>query len=225
MTEIVLQANKLTRRYVDGERRVEVLREVSLQVFRGEMVAIIGANGAGKTTLLRMLAADLAPDSGTIKWSESADFGYMAQDVSDQFVRDDINLFDWMSEYRQPGDDDQSIRSVLGRLLFSGDDLPKAPCVLSGGEKNRMTFGRLMLGRHNVLLMDEPTNHLDMESIESLQLALEKYAGTLFFVSHDREFVSGLATRIWEIQPGGHVVDYRGNYEEYLDSTSSLSSQ
>ena len=202
-----------------------VIQPFSAMVEAGEKIAIIGANGAGKTTLLRMLAGDLAPDSGMIKWSESADFGYMAQDVSDQFVRDDINLFDWMSEYRQPGDDDQSIRSVLGRLLFSGDDLPKAPCVLSGGEKNRMTFGRLMLGRHNVLLMDEPTNHLDMESIESLQLALEKYAGTLFFVSHDREFVSGLATRIWEIQPGGHVVDYRGNYEEYLDSTSSLSSQ
>ena len=198
-----------------------VIQPFSAMVEAGEKIAIIGANGVGKTTLLRMLAGDLTPDAGTLKWSESADPGYMAQDVSDQFVRDDINLFDWMSDYRQPGDDDQSIRSVLGRLLFSGDDLPKAPCVLSGGEKNRMTFGRLMLGRHNVLLMDEPTNHLDMESIESLQLALEKYAGTLFFVSHDREFVSGLATRVWDIQPGGHVVDYRGNYEAYLDTTMS----
>lgn len=200
-----------------------VIKNFSAMVEAGEKIAIIGANGAGKTTLLRMLAGDLMPDAGTIKWSDTADPGYMAQDVSDQFVRDDINLFDWMSDHRQPGDDDQAIRSVLGRLLFSGDDLPKAPCVLSGGEKNRMTFGRLMLGRHNVLLMDEPTNHLDMESIESLQLALEKYAGTLFFVSHDREFVSGLATRVWEIQPGGQVVDYRGNYEEYLDSTMSSS--
>lgn len=200
-----------------------VIKNFSAMVEAGEKIAIIGANGAGKTTLLRMLAGDLMPDAGTIKWSDTADPGYMAQDVSDQFVRDDINLFDWMSDHRQPGDDDQAIRSALGRLLFSGDDLPKAPCVLSGGEKNRMTFGRLMLGRHNVLLMDEPTNHLDMESIESLQLALEKYAGTLFFVSHDREFVSGLATRVWEIQPGGQVVDYRGNYEEYLDSTMSSS--
>ena len=99
----------------------------------------------------------------------------MAQDVSDQFLQTDINLLDWMGDHRQPGDDDQSIRSVLGRLLFSADDLPKAPKVLSGGEKNRMTFGRLMLGRHNVMLLDEPTNHLDMESIESLQFALEKY--------------------------------------------------
>ncbi len=195
-----------------------VIRPYSAMVEGGEKIAIIGANGGGKTTLLRMLAGDLAPDRGTVKWSENADAGYMAQDVSDQFTQTDINLFDWMISYRQQGDDDQSIRSVLGRLLFSADDLPKAPPVLSGGEKNRMTFGRLMLGRHNVMLMDEPTNHLDMESIESLQLALEKYAGTLIFVSHDREFVSTLATRIWEIQAGGEVNDYRGTYEEYLSS-------
>ncbi|ANN66667.1 ABC-F family ATPase [Bordetella bronchialis] len=195
-----------------------VIRDFSAMVDAGEKIAIVGANGVGKTTLLRMLAGDLAPDSGTIKWSDNADLGYMAQDVSDQFQQTDINLFDWMAEYRQPGDDDQSVRSALGRLLFSADDLPKAPKVLSGGEKNRMTFGRLMLGRHNVLLMDEPTNHLDMESIESLQFALEKYQGTLFFVSHDREFVSGLATRVIEILPDGEIVDYRGGYEDYLSS-------
>jgi len=165
-----------------------------------------------------MLANDLAPDRGTLKWSENTDAGYMAQDVSDQFLQKDSNLFDWMTYHRQPTDDDQQIRSILGRLLFSADDLPKEPHVLSGGEKNRMSFGRLMLRRHNVLLMDEPTNHLDMESIESLQLALDKFAGTLFFVSHDREFVSTLATRVWEIQAGGTVIDYRGTYEEYLAS-------
>jgi ATPase subunit of ABC transporter with duplicated ATPase domains len=165
-----------------------------------------------------MLALDLAPDRGTVKWSENADLGYMAQDVSELFMDKDSNLFEWMTHYRQPSDDDQSIRSVLGRLLFSADDLPKAPHVLSGGEKNRMTFGRLMLKKHNVMLLDEPTNHLDMESIESLQLALDKYPGSLFFVSHDREFVSALATRIWEIQPNGHVIDYRGPYEEFLAS-------
>ena len=194
-----------------------VIKNFSAMVEAGE-IAIIGANGVGKTTLLRLLATDLAPDSGTVKWSENADLGYMAQDVSDQFLQTDSNLLDWMGDHRQPGDDDQSIRSVLGRLLFSADDLPKAPKVLSGGEKNRMTFGRLMLGRHNVMLLDEPTNHLDMESIESLQFALEKYQGTLVFVSHDREFVSGLATRVIEILPSGEIVDYRGGYEDYLTS-------
>lgn len=112
-----------------------VIRNFSAMVDAGEKIAIIGANGVGKTTLLRLLATDLAPDAGTVKWSDNADLGYMAQDVSDQFLQTDINLLDWMGEHRQPGDDDQSIRSVLGRLLFSADDLPKAPKVLSGGER------------------------------------------------------------------------------------------
>jgi len=194
-----------------------VIKPFSAMVEAGEKVAIIGANGVGKTTLLRMLAGDLAPDQGSIKWSENADLGYMAQDVSNQFTND-TNVFDWMTDYRQPGDDDQQIRSVLGRLLFSADDIVKQVKVLSGGEKNRMMFGRLMLGRHNVMLLDEPTNHLDMESIESLQYGLEKFEGTLVFVSHDREFVSGLATRILEIQPNGEIVDYAGNYDDFLSS-------
>ncbi|MDY0271510.1 MAG: ABC-F family ATPase [Advenella sp.] len=194
-----------------------VINNFSAMIEAGQKIAIIGANGVGKTTLLRLFAGDLKPDSGTLKWSENADIGYMAQDVSDYFQAD-INVFDWMGQYRKPGDEDQAIRSVLGRLLFSADDIVKQVKVLSGGEKNRMTFGRLMLGRHNVLLLDEPTNHLDMESIESLQFALEKYAGTLIFVSHDREFVSGLADRIIEIMPNGEIVDYHGNYEDYLSS-------
>jgi len=194
-----------------------IIHNFSAMVEAGEKIAIIGANGVGKTTLLRMLAGDLTPDAGSVKWSENADIGYMAQDVSDQF-QSDVNVFDWMEDYRQPGDDDQAVRSALGRLLFSSDDIVKAVKVLSGGEKNRMTFGRLMLGRHNVMLMDEPTNHLDMESIESLQFALEKYAGTLIFVSHDREFVSGLATRVFEVHGDGKVEDYLGGYEEFLAS-------
>jgi ATPase subunit of ABC transporter with duplicated ATPase domains len=213
MHRLAVTVEKLRKSY-----DAPVIRDFSAMIDAGEKIAIVGANGVGKTTLLRMLAGDLVPDGGTIRWSDNADLGYMAQDVSDQFLQTDITLFDWMTQYRQPGDDDQSIRSVLGRLLFSADDLPKAPKVLSGGEKNRMTFGRLMLGRHNVLLLDEPTNHLDMESIESLQFALEKYQGTLFFVSHDREFVSGLATRVIEILPGGEIVDHRGGYEDYLSS-------
>lgn len=194
-----------------------VIKDFSAIIEAGQKVAIIGANGVGKTTLLRMLASNLAPDAGHVRWSENADIGYMAQDVSDQFDSD-RDLFDWLTDYRQPGDEDQSIRSVLGRLLFSGDDITKAVRVISGGEKNRMSFGRLMLGRHNVMLLDEPTNHLDMESIESLQYALEQYQGTLVFVSHDRQFVSGVATRVIEILPDGRINDYPGNYEDYLDS-------
>ena len=110
------------------------------------------------------------------------------------------------------------IRGTLGRLLFSGDDVGKAVRVISGGEQGRMLFGRLMLQKPNVLIMDEPTNHLDMESIESLNNALDLYKGTLIFVSHDREFVSSLATRILEIRQDGTLVNYLGTYEEYLAS-------
>ncbi|WP_028358209.1 ABC-F family ATPase [Brackiella oedipodis] len=194
-----------------------VIKDFSAMIEAGQKVAIVGANGVGKSTLLRLLAQDIAPDAGTIKWSENANIGYMAQDVSDQFQADE-NLFDWMTEYRQAGDDDQVIRGILGRLLFSADSIAKKVNVISGGEKNRMTFGRLMLGKHNVLLLDEPTNHLDMESIESLQYALELYKGTLIFVSHDRQFVTGLADRVIEILPNGKIIDYMGTYEEYLDS-------
>ena len=185
----------------------------------GEKVAIIGANGAGKTTLLRCLgdeACQMKADFGEVKWAEHADIGYMPQDSSEEF-ENELNLTDWMTRFTQEGDDDQTIRSILGRLLFSGDEVRKQVKVLSGGEKGRMMYGKLMLGRHNVMLMDEPTNHMDMESIEALNIALEKYTGTLIFVSHDREFVSSLATRIIEIKDG-EVIDFKGNYEEYLSS-------
>ena len=170
----------------------------------GVKVAIIGENGIGKTTLLRCLAGDLQPNHGEVKWAEKAKIGYFAQDHEYEFEAGE-NLFEWMTKFTQPGDDDQVVRSMLGRLLFSGEDTKKSVKVLSGGEKGRMLYGQLMLGRHNVLLMDEPTNHMDMESIEALNTALDRYKGTLFFVSHDREFVSSIATRILEIKADGIV--------------------
>lgn len=215
--EKVLHRLALTVESISKAYDQPVIRDFSAMVEAGQKIAIIGANGVGKTTLLRLFANDLEPDSGTVVWSENADIGYMAQDVSDDFDSN-VNLVDWISGYRGQEDDDQVVRSVLGRLLFSSDDITKQVNVLSGGEKNRMTFGRLMLGRHNVMLLDEPTNHLDMESIESLQFALELYKGTLIFVSHDREFVSGLADRIIEILPDGTIIDFTGSYDDYLDS-------
>jgi ATPase subunit of ABC transporter with duplicated ATPase domains len=198
-----------------------VINRFSLMVEAGEKIAIVGANGAGKSTLLRCIAgaevSGLGPDSGENKWAENANIGYMRQDVYPDFEKDQT-LTDWIGQYTQEGDDDQAVRSILGRLLFSGDDVSKPVRVLSGGEKHRMTFGRLMLGRHNVLMLDEPTNHLDMESIESLQLALEKFEGTLFVVSHDREFVNAVANRILEVRGDGTVTDFKGSYDEYLTS-------
>ncbi|MCS0608042.1 ABC-F family ATPase [Massilia solisilvae] len=198
----------------------QIFKNFSIMVEAGERIAIIGANGAGKTTLLRCIGSGditgLSADSGTVKWAENANVGYMPQDPTEEFAQD-VNLTDWMGQWTQEGDDDQAVRSILGRLLFGGDEVKKSVRVLSGGEKGRMMYGKLMLGRHNVLLLDEPTNHMDMESIESLNIALDKYAGTLIFVSHDREFVSSLATRILEVKDG-QVIDFRGNYEDYLAS-------
>ncbi|MVT01678.1 ATPase subunit of ABC transporter with duplicated ATPase domains [Raoultella sp. BIGb0149] len=193
-----------------------LFKKFNLLLEVGEKIAILGANGVGKTTMLKTLVGELTPDNGSVKWSENAQIGYYAQDHAEDFDND-LSVFDWMSQWKQDGDDEQVVRSFLGRLLFSQDDIKKPAKVLSGGEKGRMLFGKLMMQKPNILVMDEPTNHLDMESIESLNMALEMYQGTLIFVSHDREFVSSLATRVIEITPE-RVVDFSGNYEDYLRS-------
>jgi ATPase subunit of ABC transporter with duplicated ATPase domains len=192
-----------------------VLKDVTINVEAGERIAIIGPNGAGKTTLMRCLAGELHPSAGKIVWVENAQAGYMPQDPQAEF-EEKTDLFSWMSRYTGKADDDQIVRATLGRLLFSGEETKKQVKVLSGGEKGRMIYGKLMLTKPNVLLMDEPTNHMDMETIESLQIGLEHFPGTLLFVSHDREFVGGLATRVIELKPGGTINDFRGTYDEYL---------
>lgn len=193
-----------------------LFKDGDLMLEAGTRLAIIGENGAGKTTLLRCLIGDIKANSGKIKWAENASLGYCPQDSTNDFDCP-YNLFDWMSQWRKPNHDDQIVRATLGRLLFSADDFNKQVSVCSGGEKNRLLFGKLMMQDNNVLILDEPTNHLDMEAIESLNLALEHYPGTLIFVSHDREFVSSLATRVIEIK-GRQLMDFHGTYDEYLAS-------
>nr|WP_268903895.1 ABC-F family ATPase [Cedecea colo] len=207
-----LEVEALTKGFDEGP----LFKGVNLLLEVGEKLAVLGTNGVGKSTLLKTLVGELEADAGTVKWSENAQIGYYAQDHEYEF-ENDLTVFDWMSQWKQEGDDEQAVRSILGRLLFSHDDIKKPAKVLSGGEKGRMLFGKLMMERPNVLVMDEPTNHLDMESIESLNMALEMYPGTLIFVSHDREFVSSLATRVIEITPE-RVIDFTGGYEDYLRS-------
>ncbi|XLM20140.1 ABC-F family ATPase [Chromobacterium piscinae] len=202
-----------------------LFKDLNLILEAGARLAIIGPNGAGKTTLVKLLAGafdpayaeGLAADRGAIKWAEKAQIGYFAQDHEAEFDSD-ATLTEWMREWGQEGDDEQVIRGTLGRLLFGGDEVGKPVRVLSGGEKGRMLYGKLILQKPNVMIMDEPTNHMDMESIESLNMALEKYKGTLIFVSHDRQFVSSLATHVLELDGKGGYDYYTGNYEDYLAS-------
>lgn len=202
--------------FTKGYDNISLFKQFNLLIETGERVAIIGPNGIGKTTLLECLVNSLTPDSGDIKWSDNAKIGYFAQNHSSDFDSN-MSLIDWMSQWKNDEDDMQVIRGTLGRLLFSQNDISKPVNVISGGEQRRMLFGKLILQRPNVIIMDEPTNHLDMESIESLNGALDSYPGTLIFVSHDREFVSTLATRIIEIMPD-KVLEYNSNYNSYLHS-------
>ncbi|WP_036303747.1 ABC-F family ATPase [Methylomicrobium agile] len=209
---LALEAEGLSK----GYGAEPLFKDLNLMIAVGERVAVIGPNGIGKSTLLRTLVGDLEPDTGLVKWSENAEVGYYAQDHAEDFA-EDLSLIEWMGQWRKEGDDDQTIRGTLGRMLFSQDEIKKSVNVLSGGEQGLMLFGKLILQKNNIMVLDEPTNHLDMESIESLNTALENYPGTLIFVSHDREFVSSLATRIIELTANG-IVDFNGNYEDYLAS-------
>ena len=195
---------------------LDVLKNMNLMLEAGDKVAVIGPNGIGKTTLVRLLANAMEPSSGNIKWAENAKIGYFAQDHAEDFSKP-VPIVEWMSQWGNENHDEQEIRGILGRLLFGKDDINKPVNVVSGGEQGRLLFGKMMLQSPNVMILDEPTNHLDMESIESLNLAVDLYPGTVIFVSHDREFVSSLANRVVELSETG-VTDYRGNYEDYLES-------
>ena len=186
----------------------------------GARWAILGENGTGKTTILRCFMGQLTPNHGHYKWSDNAAIGYCPQDNTQDF-NNDMTLFEWMMQWRTPKHDDLKVRGLLGNLLFTEDDFNKKVKVCSGGEKNRLIFGKLMMQDTNVLILDEPTNHMDVEAIQALNNALKAYEGTLIFVSHDREFVSTLANRILEIKDKKMHV-YEGSYDEYQASKNHL---
>jgi len=214
-----LELEELTHGF-DGET---LFKKGNLLLEAGAKLAIIGENGVGKTTFLRCLMQELTQVSGVVKWSENASVGYCPQD-SGRFFDNELTLMDWMSQWRRPCHNDLTVRSMLGRLLFNENDANKKARNCSGGEKNRLLFGMLMMQDINVLIMDEPTNHMDIEAIDALNNALKAFEGTLIFVSHDREFVSSLATRIIDIKDQ-QLVDFQGTLDEYLTSETNSSAK
>jgi ATPase subunit of ABC transporter with duplicated ATPase domains len=194
----------------------QVLSGIDLYVRRGDRLAIIGPNGIGKSTLLKIAVGEFAADSGEVLWGHEVRTGYFAQDHRRAFDGSDATVESWLAA-ACPGETVGAVRSRLGKVLFSGEEVEKKLPALSGGEAARLIFARLAVDEPNVLVLDEPTNHLDLEAIEALVAGLEAYDGTLIFVSHDRWFVSKLADRILEITESG-INDYSGTYDEYLAS-------
>jgi ATPase subunit of ABC transporter with duplicated ATPase domains len=200
-----------------------VVQKFTASLSRAEKVALIGRNGAGKTTLLKSLIrnatgfiddADRAfpIDSGTVVWGHEVAVGYFSQDHRES-IQSGVALIDWLHEF-DPMASQAELRGVLGQMLFSGDDALKRTEALSGGEAARLTFCRLMLQKPNFLVLDEPTNHLDLESINALNIALQKYEGTVLLVTHDQDLIDEVATRIWHFE-NHHVEDFRGPYAEF----------
>ncbi|MDH4121683.1 MAG: ABC-F family ATP-binding cassette domain-containing protein [Deltaproteobacteria bacterium] len=190
-----------------------VIPPLSFSVNRGERVAVVGPNGAGKSTLLKMIVGEVTPDQGGMIPGHEVRVGYFGQDAQTKLTGR-TSLAEWLHG-QAPSETVSTIRSILGRVLFSGDEADKPISALSGGEAARLHLARLMLSRDNLLVLDEPTNHLDLEARQSLLEALEEYEGTLIFVSHDRHFVSSLGKRVLALE-GGKVNDFHGSYEEYL---------
>jgi len=208
----VLKVKGLEKAYGDNL----VLPGVSLEVRRGDRLAIIGPNGIGKSTLLKIVVGEVPADAGSIEWGHETHPGYFAQDHHEQLEGRTLTAQQWLGGHA-PGLSTTHLRGAMGAVLFSGDEVEKPLGSLSGGEAARLNFCRLALEKPNVLLLDEPTNHLDLEAIEALVDGLLAYDGTLIFVSHDRWFVGRLANRIVEITPKG-INDYPGTYEEYVHS-------
>jgi len=215
-----LEFKGLTKSYDD----LKVVQHFTANIERGEKIAVIGRNGSGKTTLLKSLIRT-APgfvedadrkfqiDGGHVKWGHEVAVGYFAQDHTDS-IEKGTTVIEWLHQFDQKASQEE-LRAVLGQMLFSGEDALKPTGALSGGESARVIFCKLMLQKPNVLVLDEPTNHLDLESINALNIALQKYPGTVLFVTHDYDVIDEVATRIWQCK-SGHVEDFKGPYEDFL---------
>src|SRR5438128_9298959 len=225
-----LEIEKLTKSYDGATGQFRVFSDFIASLNRGEKVALIGRNGAGKTTLLKSLIRNAtgfvdAPDqvfpidSGNVAWGHEVTVGYFAQDHRES-IPQRVSVIEWLHSF-DPGASQQELRGLLGQMLFSGDDALKRTEVLSGGEAARIIFCRLMLQKPNFLVLDEPTNHLDLESINALNIALQRYPGTLLLVTHDHDVIDEVATRIWNFNHG-RLEDFKGTYEQFLAQAEQL---
>src|SRR5580693_3020126 len=207
---------------------LRVIPRFTASVTRGEKIALMGRNGTGKTTLLKSLIRNatgfiedsdrqFAINGGQVIWGHEVTVGYFAQDHTDSITRDNTTAIDWLWQF-DPSANQQELRGLMGQMLFSGDDALKPTRALSGGETARLIFCRLMLQKPNFLVLDEPTNHLDLESINALNIALQRYDGTVLLVTHDHDVIDEVATRIWNFL-GGKIDDFKGTYEEFSQYT------
>ena len=208
----VLQVNGISKT-VDG---VKLLNNVSFTLSRTDKVAFIGESEQAITMLFKILMEEEQPDEGTFKWGVSTSTSYFPVDNSVYFNDCDLSILDWIRQYSKTDETETYLRGFLGRMLFSGDDIYKPVKVLSGGEKVRCMFSRMMLYHSNVLLLDRPTNHLDLESITAVNNGLTAFKGVVILSSHDHEILQTVANRIIEITPDG-CLDRQGTYEEFLD--------
>ncbi len=218
----LLEFERLSKSY-DG---VPVIKNFSASVMRGEKICLMGRNGQGKTTLLKSLLASVPEraepgftvDGGTVKWGHEAQIGYFPQDHTGS-IEKELTVADWLHQF-DPRATKEDIRGLLGQMLFSGEEGLKKTEALSGGEAARLIFCRLMLQKPNVLVLDEPTNHLDLESINALNIAIQRYEGTVLLVTHDHDLIDEVGSRIWHFDQDS-IEDFKGPYEEYLTATAS----
>ena len=222
----ILDVEGLSKTY--GEK--EVIKTFKASLLRGEKIALMGRNGAGKTTLVNALLANSPTvpetelrktsgydgaflDSGKVIWGHEASVGYFAQDHK-SLIQPGMTVFEWLHQW-DPSASHEEVRGLLGQMLFAREDGNKKTDVLSGGEAARVIFCKLMLQKPNVLVLDEPTNHLDLESINALNIALQRYQGTVLLVTHDHDLIDEVATRIWHFEADHRITDFKGSYEEY----------
>jgi ATPase subunit of ABC transporter with duplicated ATPase domains len=202
---------------------LHVVRPFTALVTRGEKICIIGRNGVGKTTLAKLLAGELQPDTGHVKWGHQAQVGYLPQDQQG-VIRPGTTAFGWLRELEDKLSNEE-ISGLLGRMLFSGEERMKPTATLSGGETVRLLLAKLMLFKDNVLILDEPTNHLDLQSIAALSEGLQRYEGTVIVVTHDQELIREVGSRIWAMHAGEPVLDFPGTFDEFVEKHPDLASQ